>query len=297
MLRYFKFCLLFFGALLAVVAYAQDDTFSDAELKGVFWEVKKKGGVPSYLLGTMHTDDPRVLNVPDLIQNRFDRADSASFEVKMDASSLMQSMGAMFLDSGQTLKSVIEDKEIYQSLIEQLEEHGMPEMAVQQLKPWAIMIMVSMPKNESGQFLDLVLYQQAQQQQKQIYGLEKIDEQLQFFTQLSIEDQVSLLQETLEQLDQIPDFFEQLHDMYLRRALGEMYQFYQKYAQESEDTELMEKFNKGLLQDRNFRMLKRMQDRLHEGNAFIAVGALHLAGPKGLLQLLQQQGYQLKALY
>lgn len=297
MLPYLKLSFFLLSALLATIAYAQDDTFSDVELQGVFWEVKKKGGVPSYLLGTMHTDDPRVLNLPEVVQSRFDRANSASFEIKMDASTLMQSMGAMFLESGQTLKSVIKDAEVYQSLITQLEKFGMPEMAVQQLKPWAIMVMVSMPKNKSGQFLDLQLYQRAQQQQKQIYGLESIDEQLQFFTQLSIDDQVLLLQETLTQLDQIPHFFEQLHDMYLRRALGEMYQFYQKYAQESEHTALMEQFNKGLLQDRNLRMLKRMQDRLHEGNAFIAVGALHLAGPKGLLHLLQQQGYQLKALY
>ena len=44
-------------------------------------------------------------------------------------------------------------------------------------------------------------------------------------------------------------------------------------------------------------MAKRMQQRLKEGQAFIAVGALHLPGKEGILSLLEQQGYQVKALY
>jgi uncharacterized protein YbaP (TraB family) len=44
-------------------------------------------------------------------------------------------------------------------------------------------------------------------------------------------------------------------------------------------------------------MLERMEKRLQEGNAFIAVGALHLPGDKGLLKLLQARGYRVSALY
>jgi hypothetical protein len=44
-------------------------------------------------------------------------------------------------------------------------------------------------------------------------------------------------------------------------------------------------------------MLQRMQPRLEEGQAFIAVGALHLPGNKGLIQLLRQQGYNVSAVW
>ena len=40
-----------------------------------------------------------------------------------------------------------------------------------------------------------------------------------------------------------------------------------------------------------------MQPRLEEGNAFIAVGALHLPGKDGLINLLREQGYTVKAVY
>jgi uncharacterized protein YbaP (TraB family) len=43
--------------------------------------------------------------------------------------------------------------------------------------------------------------------------------------------------------------------------------------------------------DRNRRMVRRMIPYLEQGNSFIAVGALHLAGPRGILALLRKNGY------
>lgn len=299
MLSLFKF-LFYYGLLslsLLSPALARDLPFSAQDLTGIFWQIKKPGQANSYLLGTMHTDDPRVLTLPEPIQTQFDQADSASFEILMDVSTLMHSMQAMFLASGETLASVIDDPDYYQDLIARLAQQGMPELAIKQLKPWAIMVLVSMPKNNSGQFLDLVLYQAAVQQNKTVHGLETVQEQLQFFEQLSIDDQLILLEETLKHLAQMPEFFEHLHTLYLDRALGEMFHFYQDYMNTSEHEALMNDFHRSLLDERNQRMLERMQPRLAEGNAFIAVGALHLPGPQGLLHLLQQEGYRVSVIY
>jgi hypothetical protein len=52
-----------------------------------------------------------------------------------------------------------------------------------------------------------------------------------------------------------------------------------------------------LLTQRNDIMLKRMRARLDEGNAFIAVGAAHLSGEQGLLQLLHGLGYHVSVVY
>jgi hypothetical protein len=52
-----------------------------------------------------------------------------------------------------------------------------------------------------------------------------------------------------------------------------------------------------LLRQRNLLMLERMQLRLKEGNAFIAVGAMHLPGEEGLLQLLRRAGYRVTSIY
>ena len=52
-----------------------------------------------------------------------------------------------------------------------------------------------------------------------------------------------------------------------------------------------------LLTRRNERMVQRMQPRLKEGNAFIAVGALHLPGEEGLLKKLADRGYTITTVY
>jgi uncharacterized protein YbaP (TraB family) len=59
----------------------------------------------------------------------------------------------------------------------------------------------------------------------------------------------------------------------------------------------MDSFVDNLINRRNRLMVERMATRLAEGNAFIAVGALHLPGDQGILHLLELQGYQVRPLY
>jgi uncharacterized protein YbaP (TraB family) len=56
-------------------------------------------------------------------------------------------------------------------------------------------------------------------------------------------------------------------------------------------------FDQRLLYDRNTRMLERMQPQLKAGNSFVAVGALHLYGDKGLLAQLAREGYKVTRVY
>jgi uncharacterized protein YbaP (TraB family) len=61
--------------------------------------------------------------------------------------------------------------------------------------------------------------------------------------------------------------------------------------------ELAERFRRTAIDERNRRMAERMGPLLAEGGRFIAVGALHLPGPGGLLQRLSDQGYRVRPVY
>jgi uncharacterized protein YbaP (TraB family) len=63
------------------------------------------------------------------------------------------------------------------------------------------------------------------------------------------------------------------------------------------DQRLADDLQRRLIRDRNRLMAERMQPYLEQGRAFVAVGALHLPGADGLLQLLQQRGYALQVVY
>ena len=271
---------------------------AQADEIGVLWKISPadQSLAPSYVLGTMHTEDPRVTNLAQPITQALSRAESASFEIKMDAGTMLQSLGKMYLPKGQALKDVIA-ADIYPELIERLAERGFPEVAIKRMKPWAVTLLISMPKQETGMFLDLLLYQRAELLEIPTYGLETLDEQLSFFEGLTIDEQVELLKETLRQLESMPDFLEEMHTLYLQRDLQGLWDFYKAYSAETDTPELMEKFEQQLLFDRNHRMVERMLPRLQEGSAFIAVGALHLPAEQGILELLREQGYAISAVY
>ena len=52
-----------------------------------------------------------------------------------------------------------------------------------------------------------------------------------------------------------------------------------------------------LIDQRNARMVTRMEPFLKRGQAFIAIGALHLPGEVGVLNLLAKQGYRVSVVY
>jgi uncharacterized protein YbaP (TraB family) len=84
-------------------------------------------------------------------------------------------------------------------------------------------------------------------------------------------------------------------DAYLQRDLAALVRLQQQamYA----DSDIDDRFMLELVDKRNQRMVDRMQDYLTEGNAFIAIGALHLPRAEGVLHLLEQRGYTVTPIY
>ena len=63
------------------------------------------------------------------------------------------------------------------------------------------------------------------------------------------------------------------------------------------DEDIFDRYIQGILYDRNERMLERIIAYLDNGSTFIAVGALHLAGEKGLLHMLKNKNYKITRIY
>jgi uncharacterized protein YbaP (TraB family) len=144
---------LFIYCLSCHVVWAIDE-------KGILWRIEGAATQPSYLLGTIHSDDPRVTNVPVSIAQALQQADSFSGEVKMDLPSLMQASQATQLPEGQSLKQLI-DPALYRQTVQLLATYGIPELVVQRMKPWAAAAALSLPRPQTGIFLDMALYNQA----------------------------------------------------------------------------------------------------------------------------------------
>lgn len=293
LVRYRYYFLVMTLSVLATGGLAQDSSVQ----KGLLWRVDKSGFESSYLFGTIHSEDTRVTRLSPVVQKHFEHAASLTLEVTMNAATILHALTGMYLKPSQSLDKLIDAKE-YQHLIKVLKEYGMPEDAVKRLKPWATMVIISMPKPKTGIFLDRLLEEKAKKSNKPVYGLETAEEQIQSMDTLSLEKQVILLKETLSYMDKMPDILEKLHKLYLAGDLVAMLKFSKDYMR-SEDPKtqaISDEFMTHLVDERSLRMVERMQERLQEGNAFIAVGALHLPGEQGIIRLLEQRGYRLSAL-
>ena len=253
------------------------------------FRVDRPGGAASYLFGTIHSEDPRVTRLPPPVQEAFNAAQYLVLEVLMDDARRAEASQAMVFRDGRELDSVVKP-DLYAQVVQAAAERGLPETAVRLCKPWGLVMMLSAPPMVTGQALDLVLYNRALEQGKPVFGLERVDEQLDVFEGLPESDQVALLRSTLARGEDLPGAHEELLDAYLQRDLGQLVWLNQQHMADL-DPGLVARINHGMIVERNQHMLERLGPFLDSGHGFVALGALHLPGPHGVLEGLRRQGY------
>ena len=268
---------------------------SEDNSHGLLWELSKPGIEPAYLFGTIHSEDPEVLQLPQPVQQAIDRCNTVVLEMLLDADAMMYSSTAMLMMDGRMLSDII-GKPLFRQVASAIRSRGIQELVLERMKPWAAAVILSMPVSETGLVLDMMLYQSALEQGKSVHGLETVEEQLNVFEALPEKDQVLLLQDAVENFSGLDALHAELLDAYKQRDLAGLMAL-SEAAMQAGDQQLADEFQQHLVVDRNHRMSDRMQVYLRQGKVFIAVGALHLPGEEGLLSLLEQQGFTVRRLY
>ena len=263
--------------------------------RGLLWKIESKGVAPSYLFGTFHTSDPRITTLPCPVDEIFARATSYTMEVIANGAGISSMAEAMYFSDGKKLKDVIGEA-LYQETLRAMRTGGAaPGTGIDHMKPWAVMMMLSGPRSGSGLFLDMALQLRAIFRDKPTYGLESMQEQIGVFNGMSLEDQIVLLRDAVQSTQRPEDALEEIAQAYLKRDLAALLALSEKYK--PQDARVYNTMMDRLLVQRNINMATRMRTRLQEGNAFIAVGALHLPGDTGLLRLLRDAGYRVTRVY
>jgi uncharacterized protein YbaP (TraB family) len=289
--------------------YAQAVKEADAvpNGKGIFWKIEKAGVKPSWLLGSMHVTDPRVLTLPPRTQAAHDAADTIVIESdeildekKASAALLMQPELTMFTD-GTTIEKLLSHDD-YVRLEEGLKQRGIPLAAVARMRPWMISSVVALPgcemarKAKGVQFLDQKIATDAIASGKQVKGLETLSEQLQAMAELPTEFHLKSLIETLALGSKMNDVVETMTDLYLSGDIGMTIPMLKTVSPDGKDEEGdYAAFEQRIILDRNKVMAERANPILANGNVFMAVGALHLPGEGGVIELLRKQGFIVSA--
>lgn len=277
------------GLAAALPVRAQADRFA----QGLLWRVQKKGIAPSHVYGTIHVADPRLDELPAPVRKRFDAAKSLMLEFVPDPYARERFLeAAMFLDK-QTLEEKIGPDDFARA-VEHLAPIGLPRETVNKLKPWGVLLNLrNTQRPEQGASLDSRLLELARARRLPLYQIEGVEEQIFTFDEFPMESQVALLKHSLAHREELAHLAERTLEAYLARDVAQIWhlreQFIARHPQIAAHQAVM---TKRVVYDRSVVMAFRMQRQLRRGDAFVALGALHLYGDKGVLALLEDDGYR-----
>ena len=269
--------------------------------QGLLWKLEREGRAPSFLFGTMHMTDPRVTALTPAAQAAFDEAGTVVIETtevldqaKMMAAIMKKPALMMFTDSS-TLSSLLspQDKEAVDAA---LNARGIPPASVAKMKPWMLSAMVALPACEMARkaagapVLDVKLAEDAKADGKALAGLETVTSQLEAMASLPMEFHVKGLVDTLKLGTRMDDVVETMIVLYKQGETGMYWPLYREVLP-NDDAAGYAAFEETMVTARNRVMVANAEQYLAAGSAFIAVGAMHLPGPEGLVELFRKAGY------
>lgn len=269
------------------------------------WKVEKEGLATSYLFGTMHAPDKRFTKFNPTVKAAFKNADAVYTELPMDADSMAameQTMApAMMLSGGKTLKDFVSN-ETYDKVKQYFTSKGFP-IPIDQMRPALVAMTIEQLQlfDEYGFFdssaaLDAKIYRAAVRADKEVGGVEKLEEQLDALLVLSDEEAGRLLgkqiDRTLERAEKGEKPIVEMAEIYLSGDTQRMLDFVMQDFDPNDPAEV--KAMKALLDDRNVRMADRSAKlmKAKPDKSFVfAFGTLHFLGPKNVGELLEKQGF------
>lgn len=274
--------------------------------KGLLWKLEKPGVEPSWLFGTMHLTDPRVTKLTPPAQAAFDKAGTVVIETtdildqaKMTAALAAEPGLTMYLGA-ESLKTVLSPEKLAE-VETALQKRGIPSVAVMKMKPWLITTMLSAPacemaRKQSGiPVLDQKIAEDAKAEGKEVLGLERAIDQLKAMDSVPTEFHIQGLLGVLAIGDDVDDMFETMTELYLQGDTGKFKPLFEEAEKMAPgvgtNTEGYAEFEQIMVDKRNKGMAENSAPILEKGNAFIAVGALHLPGEKGLVEEFRHMGY------
>ncbi|MEM6298147.1 MAG: TraB/GumN family protein, partial [Bacteroidota bacterium] len=252
--------------------------------------------------GTVHVGDERAYNFHPEVLPALERAEGMAGELTFDMAMMIQAMSAMIMKDSTLADLLPEEK--YNFVHKKIEDRVGPLMTgmVEVMKPAIIPMMLIDPETlmsadvteTQREPLDLYFQNKAREAEKEVTGLETVQEQMAAFEVYSLKEQAEMLYESLKAEEQggeegsMEKELNNLLDIYESEDLDSLYAL--------TVSELDPMASEQLLNVRNIRMADRFEKLMERKTWFVAVGAAHLPGEKGVIQLMRDKGYTVKPL-
>ena len=246
----------------------------------------------SYLFGTIHAICPDKIVGIDTLKALVNQSDKLFLELDLtDPKVLTTVQAGSFLPDGKTVADYLseEDEKALDNFFTENMGVGLAQLG--KMKPFMLMSLAMLSPKSMGcqpQAYDMLLAMTAKQNEVPILGLESAEEQLGVIDAIPLNDQANMLIELISTPEKIKNDYAKLLDAYRTQNTQHLYEVALELSPE------MKLFEDEFLINRNENWIPVIEEHLGENACFIAVGAGHLGGEKGVLNLLKAKGYRLE---
>jgi uncharacterized protein YbaP (TraB family) len=291
-------CLLFF-LWITSFGWAQKSDIAPDYNNSLLWEISGNGlAHKSFVFGTIHLIPQEKYLWTEAMEAAFQASDQIVFELDIeqmsDPSTMMGMMKYIFMSNDTTLSDLLSDEE-YELVNTHFKKMGMPLFLFERMKPFFLTVFLSedMAKGnlQDGSLLsyEMVLNGKAKESNKPTSGLETIEFQASIFDKIPYREQAQMLIAGLQEDSDNEPQLDQLVQYYLEQNITELGKMITEQSASSPSG-----WEDDLLITRNINWIQLMKPMMRESTVFFAVGAGHLPGEKGVLQLLRKEGYTLR---
>lgn len=268
--------------------------------KSFIWKISS-GYTYVYLLGSVHVADPDTYPLEASIENAYKEADKLVVEVNINevselkATLLLLKYGSY--PEGESLRDNL-PADLYDRLQEEFKALGVSLAVLESYRPWAIMItMEALAMQEAGYTeeygIDLHFINRAIDSGMEVVELETAEYQFEMLSSIPDETMIRLLLLGIED----PFDIEDLDLIFQAWEEGDAAGMEEATLQALVEDPALAPYYDILFTQRNYNMLAKIEEFLADDDVyFIVVGAGHLVGDEGLLNLLEERGYTLEQL-
>ena len=282
--------------ILTILALSLMCLTSNAQL---VWKISGNGiQKPSYILGTHHGCPFNYCDSIPGLMKAFDKVDNIIGEINMIGFSemspeRMQKMQAMMMMPADTsLLSLFNEEETAKVNAWLKDEMGASLEMLSVMKPMTIMVTVQnkiltemMPEIATMTSIDKYMQTLGQSKGKSIGELESADYQMELLYGNSLEEQADALLEMIDHGDS-KGLLQQLTNAYKSQNLDTLWKVFQEQMTGYEYD--------AIVKVRNLNWEKQMKELLPKQSTLFVVGAGHLPGESGMINLLREAGYKIK---
>jgi len=292
-LCFFTVRLFLISLLPAVLAPILD---AGAQEKSFLWRAEA-GQATVYLLGSIHMLRREDMALKQVIDQTFNKAKRLVFEIDLLSETAEKSQKLILqkgLNSDGKLLAQKVSRETFESARLWASELGIDIQTLAPLKPWLAGLTLTVLQLQKLGFdanagVDRQLARRAQAANKPVSGLESLESQFDLFDRLSPELQEMMLRYSMREMEKVQKMLETLVRAWRDGDVGTAEKLF--LGSLSEYPQIREV----LLDQRNRNWLAHIEKFLHHhDDTLVVVGAAHLVGENGIIELLRARGYKVE---